>query len=109
YIQQAIDPSQAKEDRFLREIYRDNPVARVEVEHPVQPIPHSQCDTAAMTKIINVQFASGSWGLDPNAKQILDDVSALRTFSNAYFCVEGNTDNVVSLSAIFLISERRAK
>jgi outer membrane protein OmpA-like peptidoglycan-associated protein len=109
YIRQTVDPSQAKEDRFLRKIYRDHPVARVAKEHPVMPIPRSQCDAAVMTESINVQFAAGSADLDPNARKILDGVSVPQTFSNVHFCVEGNTDNAGSPTDNIFLSERRAK
>jgi len=110
YIKQAVDPSLAKDDSFLREIYKDSPPAPLIAEPPGQPILRSDCEKAVMTKPINIHFASGRSDLDTEARQVLDGLSALQTFTNnSYFCVVGNTDNIGSREVNIPLSQRRAQ
>src|SRR5687767_15720028 len=58
----------------------------------------------------NIYFATGSTALDPNAKQVLDQVATMtQTFSNAYIRVEGNTDSTGNPQKNVELSERRAQ
>ena len=63
-----------------------------------------------MSKPVSIYFATGSSTLDPNAKAALDSVVTLvKTASNAYIRVEGNTDNVGSAATNKPLSQRRAQ
>ncbi len=107
YITQSVTPAQAKDDRFLKEIYAASPVPAP----PDSPLPPPPGDKKPlMDKPLNIYFATGSAALDPNAEQLLDRVALLaQTYSNAYIRIEGNTDNVGNAEANRVLSERRAQ
>lgn len=110
YIGQAVDPSVAKDDRFLREIYNAAPVTLPSQEGAVKPISRTACEKAVMTKPIDIHFATGKSDLTPEAIQTLDGLSSIQTFTNnSYFCVEGNTDNVGSRDVNVALSQKRAE
>ncbi len=111
YIQQIVDASQAKDDSFLREIYKANPLPRPSQERAVTPLTQAECEReAVITQTIQVPFARASAVLDANARRILDGVTAPQTFQNAtYFCIAGNTDNVGNPTSNVILSEMRAK
>jgi len=114
YIKQTVDPpSLAKDDGFLREVYKE---AYKDSSPPIQPvvsckpIPRSDCAKAVMTKPINIHFALGKSDLDAQATQVLDGLLTLQTFTNdSNFCVEGNTDNIGSPTVNVPLSEKRAE
>jgi NitT/TauT family transport system substrate-binding protein len=116
YISRAVTPSVAKDDSFLRAIYASipkevRPVAPKE-EFPVKSKPPTSASTTApvMTKPVNIYFATGASDLDPNAKQVLDNIATtVQAFSNAYIRVEGNTDSVGNVSSNVALSQRRAQ
>jgi NitT/TauT family transport system substrate-binding protein len=66
---------------------------------------------AIASKPVSINFPSGKFLLDENAKTIIDiQFSDLaRTFANVKVRVEGNTDNVGSASTNKTLSEKRAK
>jgi outer membrane protein OmpA-like peptidoglycan-associated protein len=111
YIQQVVDASQAKDDSFLREIYKANPVPRPSRERPVTPLTQAECEREGiMDKPIQVQFAMNSSVLDATARRILNGITTPQTFTNAsYFCIAGNTDNVGNPQSNVKLSERRAQ
>ncbi len=66
---------------------------------------------AIASKPISINFASGKFSLDENAKTIIDlqfkDVA--KTFANIKIRIEGNTDNVGGKAANKTLSEKRAR
>ncbi len=63
-----------------------------------------------MTRPVNIYFASGSAALDPNARQVLDQVAlTAQTYSNAYIRVEGNTDSTGNPQRNVALSQQRAQ
>jgi NitT/TauT family transport system substrate-binding protein len=111
YIAQSVSPADAKDDSFLRNMYNaasSKPVAPGPlVTHQA---PQQVCLDAISTKPINIYFPTGSAQLDANARQIVDQVATTaKTMSNAYICIEGNTDKVGSIAANEQLSLRRAE
>src|SRR5581483_3280028 len=116
YISQPVTPTQAKDDRFLREIYAAVPkevrvsAPKEEFKFPAKPPEVKKTAAPIMTKPVNIYFATGSATLDPNAKQVLDTVAlTAQTYSNAYLRVEGNTDSVGNAQRNVALSQRRAQ
>lgn len=66
---------------------------------------------AIASKPVSINFPSGKFLLDENAKTIIDIQFAelAKTFANVKVRVEGNTDNVGSAAANKALSEKRAK
>jgi NitT/TauT family transport system substrate-binding protein len=115
YIGQPVPVQDAKDDSFLREICSSAPGGCVRPpdmikQKPQVADPRTICEQAVLTKPINIFFASGNDTLDANAKQVVDQGMALtaQAYSNAYICVEGNTDNRGSVRANMLLSDARA-
>jgi NitT/TauT family transport system substrate-binding protein len=116
YISQAVQPSVAKDTAFLSQIYKAipkdvRPITPPEEFRQKNPIPSSKRNAPAiMTKPVNIYFPSGSATLDPNAKQVLDNVATtIQAFSNAYIRIEGNTDSVGNPQSNQALSQRRAQ
>ncbi len=116
YISQPVSPADAKDDRFLREIYSAVPAeARMaapkeEFKFPTQTPEEKKTETPIMTKPVNIYFTTGSAALDENAKQILDQVAlTAQTYSNAYIRVEGNTDSTGNPQTNVRLSQARAQ
>ncbi len=63
------------------------------------------------TKRISINFRTGEYMLDENAKQLIDlqFIPIAKAFSNARIRIEGNTDNVGSRSLNVELSKRRAR
>lgn len=69
-------------------------------------------DAAAIsTKKVSINFRSGEFMLDENAKQIIDlqFTPIAKAFSNAKIRIEGNTDNVGSKESNIVLSKKRAQ
>lgn len=69
-------------------------------------------DAAAIsTKKVSINFRTGEFQLDENAKQIIDlqFTPIAKAFTNAKIRIEGNTDNVGSKESNIILSEKRAK
>ena len=66
---------------------------------------------AIATKRISINFRTGEYQLDENAKYIIDKefVDIAKAFANARVRIEGNTDNVGSRSANIRLSKKRAE
>ena len=66
---------------------------------------------ALSTKHVSITFRTGEYKLDENAKQLIDVqfVPIARAFSNSRVRIEGNTDNVGSLSSNIALSKKRAR
>jgi len=111
YITNALAPDQAADLSFLKEYYALNPVTVSENEFTNFDKNKPPPTTApVMSKPVSIYFATGSSTLDPNAKAALDSVVTLvKTASNAYIRVEGNTDNVGSAATNKPLSQRRAQ
>lgn len=116
YIARAVTPDQGKNDSFLRQIYTDVPrevrteAPKEEFKFPEQVPAEKKSATPVMTKPVNIFFATASAQLDPNARQILDQVAlTAQTYSNAYIRVEGNTDNTGNPQRNVTLSEERAR
>lgn len=110
YITNALAPDQAADLSFLKEYYALNPV---QVSEEFTGFEKSRPDPnapAPLTKPVSIYFATGSSTLDVNAKAALDQVVTLvKTVSNAYLIVEGNTDNVGSAATNRPLSQQRAQ
>lgn len=66
---------------------------------------------AIATKRVSINFRTGEYQLDENAKYIIDleFVEIAKAFANARIRIEGNTDNVGSRAANVALSKRRAQ
>ena len=64
-----------------------------------------------LTKTVSIYFPTGSYGLDENAKAVLDTqvVELAATFGNAYLRIGGNTDNVGNRDSNMRLSRQRAE
>ena len=109
YITQSAKPDQAKDDRFLKEIFAEGPVKIAVVNIP-RPTAKEEVAGPIMSKPVNIFFKTGESSLDPNGQQLLDPVATLaQTYSNAYIRVEGNTDNVGDAETNRRLSKQRAQ
>jgi NitT/TauT family transport system substrate-binding protein len=70
----------------------------------------SEKETIA-TKQVSINFRTGEYKLDENAKYIIDKefVEIAKAFANARIRIEGNTDNVGSKTANIALSQKRAE
>lgn len=66
---------------------------------------------AIATKRLSINFRTGEYQLDENAKYIIDKdfVQIAKAFGNARIRIEGNTDNVGSRSSNVSLSKKRAQ
>ena len=66
---------------------------------------------AIATKQVSINFRTGEYQLDPNAKNIIDRefVDIAKSFANARIRIEGNTDNTGSLATNVALSKKRAQ
>ncbi|PHN08701.1 phosphate ABC transporter substrate-binding/OmpA family protein [Flavilitoribacter nigricans] len=66
---------------------------------------------AIATKRVSINFRTGEYQLDENAKYIIDleFVDIAKAFGNARIRIEGNTDNVGNEASNIRLSERRAQ
>ncbi|MCB9284350.1 MAG: OmpA family protein [Lewinellaceae bacterium] len=66
---------------------------------------------AVASKQVSINFRTGEYQLDENAKYIIDKefVEIAKAFSNARIRIEGNTDNVGSRSSNVALSKKRAE
>ncbi|MCB0521868.1 MAG: OmpA family protein [Lewinellaceae bacterium] len=66
---------------------------------------------AIATKRVSINFRSGEFQLDENAKYIIDKefVEIAKAFANARIRIEGNTDNVGSRENNVALSQKRAE
>ena len=66
---------------------------------------------AIATKRVSINFRSGEYQIDENAKYIIDKefVEIAKAFANARIRVEGNTDNVGNAASNRVLSEKRAQ
>lgn len=75
------------------------------------PSPEAKTAPAIASKPVSINFASGKFQLDENAKTIIDlqfaDVA--KSFANARVRIEGNTDNVGSKQSNVELSKKRAQ
>ena len=65
---------------------------------------------AIATKRVSINFRTGEYQLDENAKYIIDKefVEIARAFANSRIRIEGNTDNVGSRASNIALSQKRA-
>ncbi|MBI1226776.1 MAG: OmpA family protein [Bacteroidetes bacterium] len=63
------------------------------------------------TKRVSINFRSGEYKLDENAKYIIDKefVEIAKAFANARIRIEGNTDNVGNKASNVALSQKRAE
>ncbi|MEM1217981.1 MAG: phosphate ABC transporter substrate-binding/OmpA family protein [Bacteroidota bacterium] len=66
---------------------------------------------AIATKRVSINFRTGEYQLDENAKYIIDleFVEIAKAFANARIRIEGNTDNVGSRTSNIALSKKRAQ
>ena len=66
---------------------------------------------AVATKQVRINFRTGEYQLDENAKYIIDIefVEIAKSFANSRIRIEGNTDNVGNRQNNILLSQRRAQ
>jgi NitT/TauT family transport system substrate-binding protein len=109
YIKTAVPAAEAKDDRFLRELY---PLMKpAELPEPCGPKPKGQpAAGASLTKLVDIKFDTGSAELDSVAKKTIDDQIVLlaETHGGAFIGVEGNTDNTGDMAVNLALSKRRA-
>lgn len=109
YITTLAQSSEAKDDKFLRELY--GVMKPAEPPEPCGAKPKGQpAQGAVSTKLVDIQFASGSAELDDAAKKTLDEQVSLlaRTHAASFIGIEGNTDNVGNPARNRELSKRRA-
>lgn len=115
-VQDQVSARDAKDDQFVRAIFAEQApeerhVTPTEEVH-VTPEQRGTATNAqpVFTKPLSIQFASGSAELTAYARQTLDAkvVPLLRTSANAFFRIEGNTDNVGNRDSNVALSQRRA-
>lgn len=115
-VQDQVTPAEAKDDQFIRAIYKEQApeMRRVTPNEEFTFTPkqreHAAQATPIFTKPLTIQFATGSANLSQAARELLDSkvVPLLRTSSNAFFRIEGNTDNVGGQDSNVALSQRRA-
>jgi NitT/TauT family transport system substrate-binding protein len=75
------------------------------------PTPEERKAPAVASKPVSINFASGKYQLDENAKTIIDlqfaDVA--KSFANSRVRIEGNTDNVGTKASNIELSKKRAQ
>lgn len=114
-VQDQVSAKEAKDDRFVREIFAAQETPRVTPTEEFRPTPEQKqnAETAApvFTKPLSIKFGTGSAELSVYSRQMLDQnvVPLLRTSSNAFFRIEGNTDNVGNHDSNVALSQRRAR
>lgn len=114
-VQDQVTPQDAKDDQFVREIFAMQENKTVTPTETFKPTPeqkrHAETAMPVFTKPVSIQFATGSSDLSAYARNVLDQnvVPLLRTSTNAFFKIEGNTDNVGNHDSNVVLSQRRAK
>jgi len=110
YIKTSVPAADAKEDKFLRELY--TVMKPAELPEPCGPKPKGQpAAGASLTKLVDIKFATNSAELDGVAKKTIDDQIVLlaETHAGAFIGVEGNTDNQGDPAYNLELSKRRAQ
>lgn len=115
-VQDQISPAEAKDDRFVRAIFKEQDAGARQVtpqdEVKFTPEVREKARTKApvFTKPVSINFATGNASLSASTRKMLDTkvVPLLQTASNAVFRIEGNTDNVGSRDSNIILSQRRA-
>jgi NitT/TauT family transport system substrate-binding protein len=114
-VQDQVSPQEAKDDRFVREIFAMQEHKTVTPPEEFKPTPGqkiaAETAPAVLTKPVSIKFGTGSAELSAYARNVLDQnvVPLLRTSSNAFFRIEGNTDSVGNHDSNVVLSQRRAK
>ena len=109
-IQATVAAGVAKDTQFLQKIYNENPPPPIEVKVP--PAPPGLCNrVGTMTPQLTVNFKSGSSELTAGGKKTVEDnlANLPRQVSNAYYCVEGNTDSQGDHDKNVVLSGERAQ
>jgi NitT/TauT family transport system substrate-binding protein len=112
YISQAVPPSEAKDDGFLKQTYLAATVKPPRPADPSLPAPTPDIiqKVAITSAPVDIKFDTGRYELNDSNKKTLDPVALLaQTNSNAYIRVEGNTDSVGNIEANKFLSQRRAQ
>jgi NitT/TauT family transport system substrate-binding protein len=115
-VQDQVTAKDAKDDRFVRQIFAAQEPARQKPTPMETMKPTStQKDKATtadpvFTKPLTIRFGSGSSELSAFARQMIEAkvVPLLRTSPNAFFRIEGNTDSVGNHDSNVALSLRRA-
>ena len=97
---------------LVRRTSLDGPANAAEGEKQFAAATADDRDREALsTKKVSINFRTGEYQLDANAKQILDlqVVPIAKAFGNARIRIEGNTDDVGNRAANVALSERRAQ
>jgi NitT/TauT family transport system substrate-binding protein len=97
---------QAADDKLTGPSYAAEPMKTFEA-----PTPEERTAPAVASKPVSINFASGKFALDENAKTIIDlQFSEIaRSFANSRVRIEGNTDNVGSKQMNMDLSRKRAQ
>jgi outer membrane protein OmpA-like peptidoglycan-associated protein len=111
YISSTVDPEQARDITFLKEICATQP-CQAAAPPKVVATGDVGSKAAVTSRPVAIKFATGSstFSLDAETQKSLDEVATLaQTFSGALIRIEGNTDNVGNPAANKALSEQRAE
>ena len=98
---------------FVQNTTLSTPEHQAEGQKEFTKVSDSEADDkeAIATKQVRINFRTGEYKLDENAKYIIDRefVDIAKAFANARVRIEGNTDNVGNKASNVALSKRRAQ
>ena len=116
-VQDQVSADEAKTDQFVRAMFKElapsQRAGTAQEEFKFTPVQRQKAETAApvFTKPLTIKFPTGSSAITAEAMNTLNSkvVPLLRTASNAFFRIEGNTDSTGNADANIALSQRRAQ
>ncbi len=111
-----IAPQDAFDKRFISKLAAEDAAAKeaakkAEFEFTASQRKTATARTAALTKPVTINFASGKSELSKRAQQVIDTelVPVLDAMGSAYFSVEGNTDSTGARATNVSLSKKRSQ